>query len=215
LYKRTLSLSASAALLTLALLANLEAADLSAGRELNERLGCAGCHGKDGIGVNEETPNLAGQDWSYLIRQLKAFADTQARAQPINGGSERFHTGMEATTRSLSYNEMKDLADYYASLSCIPERAPDISAAPEAARPCARCHGPFGINIEPGVPDLSGQKIGYLTAQLRAFRASRLGADPLRADEERYHQIMSEHAAPLTDEDIDRIAGYFAGLACP
>lgn len=215
LYERALTVSSSAVVLSLALLANPEAAELSAGRELNERLGCADCHGKDGIGLHEETPNLAGQDRFYLIRQLEAFADTQGRAQPINDDSERYHAGMEATTRDLSYREMQDLADYYASLSCIPEREPDIGAAPEAAKPCARCHGAFGINIEPGVPDLSGQKIGYLIAQLRAFRASRMGSDPLRADGERYQKAMAEHAASLTDEDIERIAVYFAELACP
>lgn len=215
LCRRALTLSSSAGLLTLALLADLQAADPSAGKALNEGLGCAGCHGQDGISLQKETPNLAGQDWSYLIRQLKAFADPQTLAEPLNGDSERYHAGMEATTRALSYRDMTLLADYYASLSCVPKHAPDISAAPEAARPCARCHGAFGINIEPGVPNLSGQKMGYLTAQLRAFRASRLGSDPARDEEERYQKAMAEHAVSLTDEDIDRIAAYFEGLACP
>lgn len=214
LYKHALTLSSSAALLTLALLTNLEAADFSAGRELNERLGCVSCHGEDGMGIREETPNLAGQDWSYLIRQLQAFAEAQAPARPINGDSERYHASMEATTRNISYREMEHLADYYANLSCIPERGTDISGVPEAARPCARCHGASGINIEPGVPNLAGQKKGYLTAQLRAFRASLLGTDPFRAGEQRYHKSMAEYAISLTDEDIDRIAGYFAELTC-
>lgn len=211
--KRVLTLLSSAALLCFAILANLHAADLPTGRELNQRLGCASCHGEGGISVRDEVPNLAGQDWSYLTRQIRAFADPQARELSTAGGSERYHSGMETTTRALSYGDIEALVDYYVGLSCIPKN-PDISAAPEAAKSCARCHGAFGINIEPGVPNLAGQKIGYLTAQLRAFRASLLGTDPFRAETERYHQVMAEHAVSLTDEDIDRIAAYYAGLAC-
>jgi len=203
-----------AAVLGFALVANLEAADLSAGAELSKRLGCPSCHGETGMGVNEETPNLAGQDPSYLIRQLKVFAEPQGQARANNGESERHHSGMEASTRNLSYTEIESLADYYASLSCVPEPDRDARAMPKAAQPCVRCHGAYGINIEPGVPNLAGQKSEYLSKQLQAFRASFLGTDPFQAGEERYHEMMAKHAFSLTDDDIDRIAGYFAGLAC-
>jgi cytochrome c553 len=213
IHKRVLTLSSSAALLSLAVLSNLQAAEPPTGKQLNEQLGCAGCHGDNGMGVRDEIPNLAGQDWSYLVRQIKAFADPQAQERPRAGDTERHHAGMEVTTRALSYGEIETLVDYYAGLSCIP-KDPDISAAPKAVKPCARCHGAFGINIEPGVPNLAGQKVAYLTAQLRAFRASLLGTDPFRSETERYHQVMAEHAVSLSDEDIDRIAVYFANLGC-
>lgn len=213
-HKRALWLSSGAALLALALMGSLEAARPSAGSLLNERLGCAACHGMDGIALSEEIPNLAGQDRSYLIRQLEAFVSSDPEAELKAGGTERYHSAMDAATRKLSYREREDLADFYAGLSCVPRGDLDPGSAPKAAQACAQCHGAFGINIEPGVPNLAGQKVDYLIAQLRAFRASLLGTDPFRVEQERFHQKMASQAHSLTDEDIERIAAYYAELSC-
>eukprot|EP01037_Dinobryon_pediforme_P014334 gene14334-14457_t len=66
---------------------------------------CAPCHTVDGMGRDIEIPNLAGQHGIYLVNQLKAFKS-----------GARKHVEMKFIARELSEAEMRELADYYASL---------------------------------------------------------------------------------------------------
>jgi len=205
---------AFAALLALWVTADALAGDPTAGEHLAERLGCGACHGARGISPDQATPNLAGQDWSYLVAQLRAFADPEAAERDPPPEVERHHEGMQGVTKGLGYADIDNLARYYSSLTCVPESVPDYAAIPAPARGCARCHGPYGINIEPGVPTLSGQKASYIVSQLRALRASRYGVDPTSTDQERHGAHMDDHAVTLSDAEIETIAGFFSRLAC-
>lgn len=93
----------AAALLALAALgpASAGAQDLRAGRAVAGRA-CAACHGVDGIAKLPEAANLAGQDATYLTRQLQAFRD---------GGRE--HEQMTVIAKGLSDAQMTDVAAYY------------------------------------------------------------------------------------------------------
>ena len=66
---------------------------------------CAPCHTVDGEGRDVEIPNLAGQHAVYLTNQLKAFKS-----------GARKHVEMKFIARELSDAEMRQLAEYYASL---------------------------------------------------------------------------------------------------
>lgn len=178
------------------------------------QLGCFDCHGEDGISNADDVPNLAGLDWSYLMRQLRSYADPDQNPRDDIEDDTRYHYGMEATTRGLSYDRMDRIATYFSKLVCIPANTPDPERVPEPVKQCARCHGLYGVNLKIGVPDLSGQKRNYLQRQLQAFRASRSGADPLSGRQPRYSEAMDEHAVPLSDEDIDVIVDYFSSLSC-
>ena len=79
--------------------------------------------------------------------------------------------------------------------------AGDAAAGKAKAATCAGCHGVNGISANPLWPNLAGQKEAYLAKQLRAFR------DGTRAD-----PMMAPMAKPLSDEDIDNLAAYYAGL---
>lgn len=184
------------------------------GKALAEELGCAVCHGENGIGVDDRTPNMAGQDKSYLIRQLESLSDPAFDEGKDSESYARYHYGMESSSRTLNYTEMSLLATYYASLSCIPTTVVEPEDIPGEVKNCARCHGRSGVNIKPGVPDLSGQKEEYIKRQLKAFRASRFGTDAISGDEERFHDQMEEKAVPLTDDAIDIIAAYYSSLGC-
>ena len=65
---------------------------------------CAACHGADGIARDVETPDIAGQHDIYLYNQMKAFRD---RRRP--------HKEMRYMGRQMTDEEMRALADYYAS----------------------------------------------------------------------------------------------------
>lgn len=78
-------------------------ADADAGKR--KASGCSGCHGPNGLSVNEQWPNLAGQRKAYLIRQLKLFRSGE-RAEPI----------MNSFAGPLSDEDIEQIADYYSSL---------------------------------------------------------------------------------------------------
>lgn len=66
---------------------------------------------------------------------------------------------------------------------------------------CVACHGADGIGKAPQYPNLQGQKAPYLEKQLKAFRSG-----------ERKDPNMSAMAAPLSDEDITKLAVYFENV---
>jgi cytochrome c553 len=66
---------------------------------------CAACHGTDGKAVNTSYPNLAAQNYQYLVDQLKKFKT-----------GERQNSIMQALASGLSDEQIEDLSAYYASL---------------------------------------------------------------------------------------------------
>ena len=87
------------------------------------------------------------------------------------------------------------------ALATLGAGATEPAAGEARARPCMVCHGPLGMAVQPETPNLAGQPAKYLAAQLKAFRS---GA--------RRHEIMSVIAKPLSDDDIDAIASWFASV---
>lgn len=78
--------------------------------------------------------------------------------------------------------------------------APDATAGQAKAAVCAGCHGPDGNSgVNPEWPKLAGQVPQYIAKQLHDFKAGR------RSD-----QTMSPMAQPLTSQDIEDLAAYFA-----
>lgn len=65
---------------------------------------CQACHGTDGMSVDPNYPNLAGQYQSYLV---KALADYRAGA--------RNNAIMQSFAASLSNQDIEDLAAWFAS----------------------------------------------------------------------------------------------------
>ena len=81
----------------------VQAADISAGREKAEV--CAACHGANGVSVSGDIPNLAGQKAQYIEGQLKAFK-AETRKNPL----------MNAMAAQLEDGDIADLAAYFNSL---------------------------------------------------------------------------------------------------
>ena len=79
--------------------------------------------------------------------------------------------------------------------------AGDIAAGKAKSVTCVACHGAEGMSSNPLWPHLAGQQEQYLAKQLRDFRAG-TRKDP----------VMGPMAAPLSDEDIDNLAAYYASL---
>jgi cytochrome c553 len=65
---------------------------------------CAACHGVDGSSPLPTNPSLAGQHPEYLLKQMMEFK-SGARSNPV----------MAAMVANLSPDDMRNLAEYYAS----------------------------------------------------------------------------------------------------
>ena len=176
---------------------------------------CAACHGAQGVAIAPNFPNLAGQAASYLYVQLKEFHDGQ-RYDPVM-------TGQAAT---LSDDDMRDLASYYASLT--PKPAGQADASSRGAQlyltgdralgipPCQACHGPSGLGPQPHpssapqppwatFPHLRGQSGLYLVKQLGDFkRGARAGSSNAK--------VMHGVAQTLSDDDMQALAAYLSSL---
>jgi cytochrome c553 len=102
--------SSAAALLALflAIPAAANAADVAAGKR--KSMQCAVCHGPNGIAVNPDAPNLAGEAPIYIEKQLKAFRS-----------GERKHEQMSIIAQSLSDADIADLAAWFAAIKVSAE----------------------------------------------------------------------------------------------
>jgi cytochrome c553 len=84
-------------------------ADIQAGKVAAVQ--CQACHGKDGIGITPQTPNLAGQKELYLSTQLVAY----------RSGSRK-NSIMSPLAKPLSDEDIANLAAYFASLPAAGSR---------------------------------------------------------------------------------------------
>ena len=80
------------------------AADPAAGRQIATEK-CQPCHGIDGMALIPEAPNLAGQNRSYLAKQLWAFRSGERRDQK-----------MSPVAQGLSDDDIINLIDWYSSI---------------------------------------------------------------------------------------------------
>lgn len=104
-------------LFLLGAVSGVQAADIAAGKETAEA--CAACHGANGISVNDDIPNLAGQKVAYIVAQLKAFK-AGTRKNPF----------MNAIAPQLEESEIENLAAFFNSL---PGAAGTAKSEPPAA----------------------------------------------------------------------------------
>lgn len=167
---------------------------------------CAACHGMDGNSADAQYPKLAGQQASYIARELGLFKSGK-RANPI----------MLGFAAPLSEQDMRDVGAYFASKTSLPGVADaKLVAVGEAyfrsgdaksgVPACMACHGPDGRG-NPGAeyPELAGQHADYIAARLKAYRDGSAGSDD-------HARIMEAIAKPLSDAEIAALASYVEGL---
>jgi cytochrome c553 len=139
---------------------------------------CSACHGATGVSVAPAYPNLAGQQYNYILKELEDFRSGK-RTSPIM-------SGMAMTIPAAPGNrDLKDIAAYF-SRQPLPET---VAAAPAPAAQlklgrqiytqglqgrgvpaCAACHGLGGAGNGPmAIPALALQHETYVLAQLELF----------------------------------------------
>lgn len=146
---------------------------------------CRTCHGLDGLARIPIAPHIGGEPAEYILHQLTAFRD-----------GTREHEMMSIIAKNLTDQNIIDLAAWYSGHEVTTELTADPAGAPEA---CIACHGENGIALVPDAPNLAGETNIYIDTQLKAFRIGK-----------RKHEVMSEIAQDLTDEDIRAVADWYS-----
>jgi len=182
--------------------------DANAGKTKSEL--CHGCHGVDGISVDPTTfPNLAGQYAGYIFKQVQDFQ--------LGNRQDDTMSAMAATVASVQ--DLKDIAVYFAQQK-IMQGKPTGSPAAKSGETifkegvpkvgvygCVNCHGENGKGRGKGnslFPVIGGQQKAYLVKQLKDFKAGTRKNDPAG--------MMSDIAKKLSDDEINAVAEYLAGL---
>jgi len=168
---------------------------------------CAACHGRDGVALQPSYANLAGQNYNYLLEQMRAFKSGARQANLMLGQLD-----------NLSEQDLRDIAAYYSSKPAPVAAAPDENlelgeriyraGLPQEGVPaCAACHLPRGNGNDPAAfPALAGQPTAYVVAQLEAYRAGE------RTTDEEFGGMMRDIADRLDDEEMNAVANYVRGL---
>ncbi len=168
---------------------------------------CAACHGADGNSASSAYPKLAGQQASYIVRQLELFKS-----------GKRPSAVMIGFVPNLSEQDMRDIAAYFASQKTLPGVADTKLVKQgetlyrggnktERIPACMACHGPDGRgNPGPPYPRLAGQQGDYVALKLKDWHDGKTWGDDAR------EQIMKLVAENLTDAEIAAVSSYVEGL---
>jgi cytochrome c553 len=181
----------------------VDGGDAVKGKELAQQ--CAGCHGAQGVSANPAYPHLAGQMGAYTFKELHDYKD-----------GTRKNAIMGALAKGLSDQDMADLGAFYAALPTPPGKAAGGDASQvdglvrmgDGARfipACAYCHGRRGQGNVIDVPALAAQSSAYLKQTLQSFKTGERAND--------VYSRMRLMATELTDQEIDLLAAYYAGLS--
>jgi cytochrome c553 len=157
---------------------------------------CITCHGQNGIAIQKNWPNLNGQSAKYIIKQLQDYQSGQ-RIAPL----------MQPYAKLLSYQDMQELAEFYANLPSQTSFKKPVSKIYQQGQrqkkipACSACHGPQGNgNDFAKFPKLVGQHQNYLQEQLLAFKKHQRQNDP-------YH-MMQDISQRLSNKDIQEITEF-------
>lgn len=180
-------------------------ADAAAGESLATP--CAACHGEAGISPTPTFPHLAGQQMSYLAKQIMDIRDGRREVPQMAGQVDDFDD-QDAWDVAAFYAEQEPhlgQADDDAELLARGEALYRAGDQQKGIPACSACHSPTGAGIgSAAYPALSGLQTDYTVSTLQAFADGERENDP--------NQVMRDIAAKMSDDDMQAVANYLLGL---
>lgn len=185
---------------------SLYAADANRGETLFGT--CIACHGAAGAGITTmNAPALAGQQSTYLARQLRHFKDG------VRGSDSRDVLGQQMQEMAATLPDDAAILDVVAYISGL--EVPAADGAVEYDRrngevqynaSCGACHGPGGKgNVSMNAPRLAGLDDAYLRRQYANFAQGIRGS---HADDRLGRQMQMMATMLATEKDQDDVIGY-------
>ncbi|MEE4360441.1 MAG: c-type cytochrome [Pseudomonadales bacterium] len=168
---------------------------------------CSACHGQEGKSILPSYPNLGGQHYSYLLKQMRYFKS-----------GDRYAALMAGQVDALPDDTLRNIAAFYAAKPMqegvaegadldLGERIYRAGLADKGVPACLACHSPRGLGNGPAAfPTLSGQNAEYVDVQLKAYRSGE------RQTDESLGGMMRGVARNLNDEEIAAVSAYVQGL---
>lgn len=136
---------------------------------------CTGCHGPAGVSATPETPSLAGQNETYLLKRLIALKTQQTPSEV-----------MKAMTHDISDDDLKRLAKFFARQPYV-RNLQSIDKEKMArgrnvyGRVCNLCHIEEGrATVYPEYPLLAGQSLNYMLNELDHMLSRKRGVEVLK-----------------------------------
>jgi cytochrome c oxidase subunit II len=167
---------------------------------------CGACHGARGEGIQSlGAPPLAGQQASYLLRQLKDFqSGSRGGARDTQGQEMR-----QILTTIKTESDWQSVISYVKTLPIQREhqvsRSGDVARGQAAFQLCATCHGKTGEgNESTAAPDLAILPGWYIGTQMQKFRDGIRGASAEDAPGGRMRSI----ALTMQSGDIEAVTAY-------
>ncbi len=159
---------------------------------------CLACHGEKGQSETENIPSLGAQQAPYALIQLFMFREKLRIYEPLN-----------EMAKALTDDDLRAFSDFIATL---PKPSPSADAGDPARlqraqalvqqHHCGSCHS-ADFSGRDNVPRLADQREDYLGKTMREYKDnSRHG----------YDGTMAEVLQPVTPEQIDDLAYFFAHL---
>jgi cytochrome c553 len=119
---------------------------------------CGSCHGQNGQPMDPKTmPIIWGQQQNFLVKQLHDYRAGD-RDNPI----------MASMSKTLSQEELRPAAAYFASKPWPSHPAAAAVPAPEGITVCQICHQEKFVGGAPA-PRLAGQSYEYLLKAMNGF----------------------------------------------
>lgn len=178
---------------------------------------CAACHGINGSSATAEYPNLAAQQYNYLLKQLEDFRDGARKSTIMSGMAMTIPP-------SIDNQNLKEIAAYFsqqplvvAGVSTAPSARANITQWKEGHKiytqglasdnipACAACHGLGGDGNGPmAIPALALQHQAYVLMQLDQFASGVRNNSPGR--------VMNSIARAMTKQQMTAVAAYLRQL---
>ncbi|MFC1674090.1 c-type cytochrome [Pseudomonadota bacterium] len=180
------------------------------------------CHGKSRMDKDPSIPNIAGQKFPVIIKQMELFNKNGAGAEAIRENLwtvwHRSNYQMDRIAGKVKSDMYLYIADLVSKRSCDSEREvvePSVLAMPpKTLTKCIVCHGIDGRGEAFDIPNLAGQSESYLRNQLLAIRKDEKGVAENKAERFRNHPVMGAVLGALTDAEIRDLAKHYAEGDC-
>jgi cytochrome c oxidase subunit 2 len=182
-----------------------QAGDAEAGKALYEP--CIACHGPNAEGMPAlNSPGLAGQSESYLMRQLWDFKKGN------RGAAEGDTIGAQMRPMAMTLPDGQAIANLAAYLASLPPSKPAATVEGDTdngrklyTSKCGACHGGQGWGNEAlYTPRLTSVGDAYLIRQVKNFQNGLRGAHK----DAQYGKQMAMMAKVVTEDELLDIAAF-------
>lgn len=180
------------------------------------------CHGKARMGQDQSIPNIAGQKYTYVRKQLELFnknaEDKDAIPEHLWTVWYRSNYRMDKVAAKVKSDMYMYVADLVSKRPCDSEMEmvePSVLALPpKILTECIVCHGMDGWGEAFDIPNLAGQSETYLRNQLTAIRSGENAVSENKEERFRNHPVMGDVLGQLTDTEIRDLAKHYALSDC-